>query len=84
MKAKNWYKIKEAGFDDELDITVSLVKYGVVENYLVSNFLVSHFAFGPQTGGLDKTDLLDRYNELFESYTRKGMMEFANYNSVSV
>lgn len=68
MKAKHWYKLKDAGVEDELVISRILPRLNVSRNYLISNFVVSHLAFGPQLKGIEKSTILDRYYELFDQF----------------
>jgi hypothetical protein len=77
MVGRHWSKLKAAGYDDEFDITVGLVKYNVLKNFLSTNFFVSHLSFGPQTPGIEETDLLERYHLLYEEYVRKYFNTFA-------
>jgi hypothetical protein len=77
MVGRHWSRLKAAGYDDEFDITVGLVKYNVLKNFLATNFFVSHLSFMPQTPGIEETDLLERYHVLYEEYVRKYFNTFA-------
>jgi hypothetical protein len=69
MKAKNWYKIKDTGVDDELHISVSLPRYNIMRNYFYSNFIVSQLSFSSQDPEMDIPELVRKYKELYDNYT---------------
>ncbi len=71
IQAKNWYKIKDIGVDDEYHLTKTLTKYGVLKNYLSTNFFVSHLSFSRQNVSFNATKLLNMYDTLYEDYVMK-------------
>jgi hypothetical protein len=68
IKASNWYKLRDVGYDDELHISVSLPLFNISRNYLASNFIVSHLSFRSQR--FDVNEKLQRYHQLFEEYSQ--------------
>lgn len=73
-KGKNWYKIKDAGYDnlndDERILTVDYVEKYQFKNVLYADFYVSHLSFYRQIEtGINIDNLIEKYNHFYYNIT---------------
>jgi hypothetical protein len=75
-KGSNWHRIADCYSNDEAHLTVTFVETKNFVNVLYPNFYVAHLSFWRQVEtNIDSTNLLRRYNDLFEGLNAQNYFE---------